>query len=101
MRWNSRWVQNDAEYTSGQPRSRTFEDEQFLMKLGLVDYFQNPETLSTVLGLPCFHRVTGLQNNWKTIDAIMKVDYPWKGIDKMSPSSWNIYRSIMYIALST
>jgi hypothetical protein len=49
------------------------------MKLVLVDYFRNPEILSIIVGLPCFYRVTGLQNNWKTIEAITKVAYP--GID--------------------
>jgi hypothetical protein len=47
------------------------------MKLALVDYFPNPEILNTVVGLPCFYRVTGLQKNWKTIEAIMKVGYLW------------------------
>ena len=49
------------------------------MKLLLVDYFRNLEVLSTVVGLPCLSRVKGLRNNWKTIEAMMKVGYPWKG----------------------
>ena len=52
---------------------RTVFDEVNFSRL-----FSEPGKHSIVVGLPCFYRERGLQNNWKTIKAIMIVGYPWK-----------------------
>jgi hypothetical protein len=74
-------VQTDAEYSSAQPRSGSLEKGVFLTEIGLVEYIRNPERLNSLVRLPCIYHVTGLQNDWKTIQAIIEADYRLYGND--------------------
>jgi hypothetical protein len=49
-----------AEFSIASTQLKTFEKRALLTNLFLVDYFHNPEALSTIMGLSCYYHKTGL-----------------------------------------